>query len=505
MFNFAEEMMERFKGLDRAYGLYNLNKSITKKDGTKIVGKPETVNGFVEPVLWEKHLRGSIGLGIIPIMDDSCCYFGAIDIDIYTGLDYAKIASEIRRLDLPLVPCTTKSGGVHCFCFVKEKVPASMMREKLSVFAAVLGYGGSEIFPKQSEILSERGDIGQWINMPYFNSKDTNRYGIKTNGSSMTIKEFLAEIDSVRMTYREFAAFTIALAKEIDDGPPCLQHLLTQKFQTGSRNDGMFNLAIYLKRSEPVSWEGMVDDYNQRFVTPPLPSSDIQSIIKSVRKKDYSYTCNKSPIKNFCEPALCRSRKYGIGNADTINLTGLTKYDSRPPIWFVDVEGSGRMELSTEDLQSQTRFQRRCMESLNVMPPVLPANAWRNIISTLMENVTLIEASVDSSPRGLLFEYLERFCTSRVQGRNKEDILLGKPWSDATHHWFRLSDFYSFLERSRFKEFKINQIGSLLKENGGEHEFIKIKGKGVNVWKFPIFSRQTEKFSEPIIEDREVM
>ena len=87
------------------------------------------------------------------------------------------------------------------------------------------------------------------------------------------------------MTYREFAAFTIALSKEIDDGPPCLQHLLTQKFQTGSRNDGMFNLAIYLKRSEPVSWEGMVDDYNQRFVTPPLPSSDIQSIIKSVRKK----------------------------------------------------------------------------------------------------------------------------------------------------------------------------------------------------------------------------
>lgn len=507
MINFVQQLMERFKGLDRAYGLYNLNKTReVKRIGTKILGKPSTVVGFVDEELWKKHVDGIVGIGIVPIMDDSRCYFGAIDIDVYSGLDLAKVAKEIKKLDLPLVPCRSKSGGVHCFAFVKEPVPASIMREKLMLFASVLGYGGTEIFPKQVEILADRGDIGQWINMPYFNAEDTDRYGIDIDGSKLSCEAFIREIDKVRMTYLEFNAFTVSMADEIEDGPPCLQHLLTQHFQTGSRNDGLFNLAIYLKKAFPDNWESVLDDYNIRFVDPPLPSSDVLNVVKSIRKKDYNYTCSKAPIKQHCNVSLCRARKYGIGGiSGLLQLTGLTKFNSQPPIWFVDVDGGGRMELSTEDLQSQTRFQRRCMETLNMMPPALPTAAWQRSIQTLMENVNIIEASIDSSPKGLLFEYLERFCTSRVQGRSKEEILLGKPWTDDGFHYFRLSDFYAYLERSRFKDFKINQISSMIREYGGESQFIKLKGKGLNIWKIPAFDMQTEDFDEPFIEDKEVM
>ena len=48
----------------------------------------------------------------------------------------------------------------------------------------------------------------------------------------------------------------------------------------------------------------------------------------------------------------------------------LSKFESDPPIWFLDVE-DGRLELETEDLQNQQRFQRKCMNALNRMPPVL--------------------------------------------------------------------------------------------------------------------------------------
>ena len=36
----------------------------------------------------------------------------------------------------------------------------------------------------------------------------------------------------------------------------------------------------------------------------------------------------------------------------------LTKQDSEPPIWFLDVEG-GRLELETDDLLNQNRFQTK--------------------------------------------------------------------------------------------------------------------------------------------------
>ena len=45
--------------------------------------------------------------------------------------------------------------------------------------SAYLGYGGCEIFPKQEELLVERGDIGNFINLPYFDAEQTMRYASK--------------------------------------------------------------------------------------------------------------------------------------------------------------------------------------------------------------------------------------------------------------------------------------------------------------------------------------
>ena len=164
----------------------------------------------------------------------------------------------------------------------------------------------------------------------------------------------------------------------------------------------------------------------------------------------------------------------------------MTKYNTSPPIWFVDVEGGGRVELSTDDLQSQLRFQKRCIDTLNSMPPVMKNDAWQMMVQTLLENVNIIDAPRDASPQGLLVEYLEKFCTQRAQAKTKEEILLGKPFLESGMHHFRMSDFLSYLERNKFREFKQQQIASILKtECGAEHRFFNIKGKGLNLWVIP--------------------
>jgi hypothetical protein len=185
-----------FRGLDRAYGIYEIPDG--KKKG-KVQGKAETVRGEITPDLWDLHLRGRQGLGIVPVTDEGTCFFGAIDVDQY-DLDMAKVEQQCALLGLPMLPTRTKSGGIHLYTFAAEAVSADLMRSKLEEWSVALGYGGAEIFPKQSKLASVK-DVGNWINMPYFGALegDTERYGI-FKGKKLTLDQFVARAEAIRVT-----------------------------------------------------------------------------------------------------------------------------------------------------------------------------------------------------------------------------------------------------------------------------------------------------------------
>ncbi|MDV7401895.1 hypothetical protein RZS08_61310, partial [Arthrospira platensis SPKY1] len=107
--------------------------------------------------------------------------FGAIDVDTYSGIDLAELAIQIASQKLPLVLCRSKSGGPHIYLFVTDWVPAQLMIQKLDSLAGALGFGTSEIFPKQVSISTQNEaapDYGNWINMPYFKGAQGLRYGL---------------------------------------------------------------------------------------------------------------------------------------------------------------------------------------------------------------------------------------------------------------------------------------------------------------------------------------
>ena len=225
---------ELFMGLERAHGSYNI--SGERADGKK-QGVAKTVRENVTVEKWEAHLAGKKGLGIIPINDDSCCRFGAIDVDQYDGLDLNKVTAKISKLKLPLWPCQSKSGGVHLYLFTKEWVPADILQGRLRDMAAALGFGGSEIFPKQTKILADRGDVGQWINMPYFGNE---RWCCITGDFIFKPYDFVERALATRLSLKELEDLKIKQpTTDFDDGPPCLQHLSTQGFPSGTRNNGL--------------------------------------------------------------------------------------------------------------------------------------------------------------------------------------------------------------------------------------------------------------------------
>jgi hypothetical protein len=80
-------------------------------------------------------------VGIIPINEENCVKWGCIDVDQYP-VDHKKIIDKLRQLKLPLVVSRSKSGGAHCFLFVKEWITAKEMQTTLNHISSLLGYGG---------------------------------------------------------------------------------------------------------------------------------------------------------------------------------------------------------------------------------------------------------------------------------------------------------------------------------------------------------------------------
>ena len=519
----AKKFMELFDGKPDAYGFYKVDKA-TRANGEKVKGKAITYMKPVTVELWESHLGGE-RLGIVPIRNDNTVRFGAIDIDEYSGLSHGKLAIKIEELKLPLIVCRSKSGGAHLYCFTKEPVPAYIMREKLKEFCVALGHGKNpvdgretEIFPKQDELHSEK-DVGNWINMPYCGGVRGMCYAVFSDESAMSESQFLKTAKRMQLTLEELSQFTVDSSEEFREGPPCIGFLAVEGVGDGSRNKGLFAFGVYARKAFPDNWQSRVEDYNRRIIQPSLDSSEVQTIIKSLNKKDYSYPCDESPIADHCNSDMCRLRKYGIGPdiGQLPDIRNLRKVNTRPPIWFVAVNQK-TVQLTTEDLQTPLKFQRRCLEQINLMPPLPKKNLWTKQIQDLLMSVHTIEVPEDSSNDGQLIYYLEQYCTGNVRNEDRDELLTGSVWWDleglkpaqdnnivsGARYWFNMAEFLNFLYRNNFRDYKAHGVTQVLKHPANAHmnpiyKSLRIKGKVRSYWSVlaDSFSEQTEPFNIP--------
>jgi len=492
MSNATKQFAAIFDGLKCAYGTFEID---SKKSNGKNVGKARVVREPRTTDQFEQHLSGKgAGIGIIPINEDDMCKWGCIDVDEYP-LDHKRLVEKIRRASLPLVVCRSKSGGAHLFLFSLEWITAKKMRDTLQHLASALGHGSCEIFPKQIKLYLDRGDVGNFLNMPYFDAEEGLRYAINDDGSAATLDEFFGLYQTHAQTPEQVEALTKQSFDNspIVDGPPCLQTLCANKISEGGRNNGLFNIGVYLRKAHPDNWQDEILNYNMAYVDPPLPLSEVNLVVKQLEKKDYAFRCNEPPIQPYCNKELCQTRKFGIGSAvSDAAVANLRKYNSIPPVWFIDVNGIP-LELDTDALLNQAAFQKACVEQLNFMPQTMAKRSWEGRINQLMKEMietdgNIMEVSEDASINGQFYEFLDEFCTSTQRAEDREEILLRRPWVDEEHNTihFRLKDFESFLRKNRFTEFRTHKIAQRLRDINGESALLKIKGKPVRVWKIPM-------------------
>lgn len=527
----AEEFFRIFAGFEHAHGRYVVPPGTRPDERGKVQGQANTRPRPVTLADWEGHLAGGDAIGIVPIRMDGTCVFGAIDVDVYP-LEHQELANACFEAGLPLIVCRTKSGGAHLYCFTYEPVSAALMRKKLLEWARFLGYEfivdkktgkrrSVEIFPKQDKLESEE-DRGSWINIPYYGGARSLRYAV---GKRVLSPEEFIECVAARALQDDAAlemcdpvrqerpaanpnngAQSVAKLPEtsmkMNGAPPCLLTLARIGFDAGSRNNAFFNLAVFAKKSYPPGWKDLAREFNQTLMNPPLTEDEIQTTIKSVERKTYTYKCKDQPIVDHCDRKTCLTCEFGVGGGVMVGESGLqfgkmTKVATKPVIWLWTIN-TELLELETSDLMNQRKFQAKVLEGLNYWPPAIKPAEWRKHIQACTQDAELLKVPDDATLIGQVIEQLGIFCTSRVAGRSLDELLLKKPYTADGRSNFVVADFISWLIQHRFPtRIDERQAYLLLREHDLQHHRAVLKGKEIGYWSVPEFQKQTEEHSVP--------
>ena len=455
-----------FTGLERAHGCTYVEKKDI--DGTKIKGQSFVKREPVTLILWENQLKGiEPSLGIIPINEENKCRWGCIDVDSYAGFDHKKLLIKIKKLKLPLIICRSKSGGAHIFLFATVAVDAALMRQKLVSIGAVLGFGSSEVFPKQIELKS-KDDTGNFLNLPYFNSQNTTRYAFDEEGNAVSLNGFFELYERNKLTPDQLEKLTIERpVSEFKDGPPCIEILASEGVDKGGRDNTLFHYATYAKKKWPSEWKNKIILFNEKVMNPPLDDASVERIKEQHNKKQWGYKCNDTPMCNFCDKNLCRTRKYGIGGMALFPvLSDLQKIDLDEPYYIVNVDGQRVTLDNVETLLEQRLFQRAVTKQINKRPPKIPPGKFGAYTDILLAGIEEVPAPEGSSKIDQLQEHLEEFCTNRSSTTTtKEDIVRGNVYTENGKHYFIFSRFYhGFLQKRKWDQ-KSQFTQQMLKDN----------------------------------------
>lgn len=498
-----KRMVSLFRGFDDAYGTTDITGANEETGKTEAVCY--TIEKPVTEALWTKHLEGKKGFGIIPLTSDNKCHWGVADIDVY-DINLKDLERQIKALDLPLFVFRTKSGGAHAYVFFSKPVPAVKAMKKLNEWAAALGHGGCEVFPKQSKRV-DKSDIGNFLNMPYFKAELTTRYLIH-EGQDKTMEEMLDICEAGKITEEQLESWEVPVKEDITElfegGPPCLKMLMNLGgFPSGTRNMGMFNVGVYLRKRFSDDWEDKLMEYNQELCDPKLPKNELDALCDSLKKKDtYEYRCNEAPIKAYCNRQACITCPFGIGNdgGTFLGIDNLTKLEGDPVLWYVQI-GESRLCMTSEDLLNQTKFKQKVMETVMRVPTTMKSNKWTDLLDHKIQNAHIIQSPQEATSQGEFQHLLRQYLTGHSQAKTKEELKSrGAPFHDDSDGciYFKGAGLWRYLDTNSFKYKSKHHIWQILKSKYGcEQQVIRIDEKiTMKAWK--INADQLDK-----IEDEE--
>jgi len=484
-----KEFCNLFAGNKTAYGIHTYKKT-KLEEGKKEEGRNVTKTETLTDQQYRDHLEGRKGLGIIPINGSNVCSFAVLDVDIYEKKTFMRYLSFIYDCHLPVVPFRSKSGGLHIYLFLKTGVAVNVIKNSMENIATLIGLPTeTEIFPKQTSLIE--GQVGNWINLPYYNAEQSETYLYNRKGGRTSFGEALQYIKSKLQTEQTLTQYLENLP--LADGPPCLQHIYMLR-ETDFRNEYLFSLACFYKTKFGEDFESRILEANSHLKDPIEELELKRTIIATHNKKDYTYRCSQEPIASICNKRLCRIKQYGIGGSEISELDfgELTQFNSDPPYYEWIVNETVLRFYNEVEIMQQQRFRALCLRSLHIFPMRLQEKNWTRIINNALKNINItnISAEEDISPGAQFKENLIEFLVKRASAQNKQQVLLDRVYFDeeSNSYIFKPNNLLTFLiQQKQFRYYGLTEIQVKLRELGGKPKrfFINKQSGAVRVWMLP--------------------
>ena len=500
----VNEFIKLFSGYDGDFGIADMSKAKLDKERNKI--KPDYIwsGKAVTATEYKKHIEGEISIGIQPCGLDGKAQFGCIDIDPdnYENFKAEHYLALFEQYKLPLVPCLSKSGALHCFIFLNEPIPAVDLINALKAFLLPLGLKPkTEVFPKQKELKrDEKGNVrsGQFINLPYYNNGESSRYAVDKNNSKLSLEQFI-KFANKSITTREklenlveeiHKNILIGTNPEFSDGPPCLALCSKKKLGDG-RDRFMYNYMVFAKKKYKDKWADHVSNANYSYLETPWDKSKLDSKIKAWSKETAGHTCYEDPIQSKCMRSLCFSRPFGISSDNKYTFPEITdfqiiKYEQPEYRFNVVMPNDDKVEVTIPNWKSmvtQKDLLGLIYNEVFVHYTPLKRDDFIAKLNELGKTVQKITPPKGTGINDLLKEELFQYCINGPQAQERIQIKNGSCWTENGFHYFQWRSFLSHLGNGwKTPHEKIAQI---LKEKCDVKfgHYIKIEGKAVSVCK----------------------
>ena len=479
-----------------AYGTAELkNAKVDPEKGGKLV-IPKGDYGWTHQELteeiYEKHLEGTLSIGVQPCNENSEAKFGVIDIDPkdYVGFDRQYIIEKIQEYKLPLVPVLSKSGGLHLYLFMNEFVLATVIVSFLSNLLSLFKLkSNNEIFPKQTQLTKDpetgKTNVGFFINLPYF--KKTERLAINLDGTTFTFEQFIEVAEANMVNVEDLKNITERIEnkdlegvdEEFDDGPPCLAHL--SKIMKNPGFDGkdrfMYNYHVFVKMKYGDNWQQRVMNAPVKYFEPVHANAwDKQTLTAKVRswsKSEKGYTCTQSPISDYCKKGVCVKKKFGIlaGSKGSYPvLANLRKIDIQPDPEYEFVvtkpDGIGKASVfckSIEHLTDQRKRRNSIAVAAGFPPPIVKGEEDQMILTALFATQKVINPPIGTSPKEKLHDVIH----AKINGpkaMNDAAFKSGTVLIEEGFAYFRFEKFYDKLKSKNWK-YSEDKTGVMMKTN----------------------------------------
>lgn len=506
--------MRLFRGNTRSYGRWDPSKP---KDKQSLTEKSQFTDSA-----FNDHLDGCgrKGIGIVPIRDDGTTFWGAIDLDNHGSdkdIDIREVEKKVAAKGLPLIPCRSKSGGVHLYIFFNEPVRADMVKNVLTRWAKELEVDGVDcIYPKQGKLtVNSEGEraLGNWINLPYYGGDPhTDRFAV-SNGKRLTLEAFLLQAESRAI---DLVALQKYFSDDLSEMPPCLQaRLKSGGFSSGERNDGVYQVAVFCRKRDPDSAKDAAHDLSLRLMPEhPLTFKERDKTIRSaVGSRSSNYKCGG--FKDVCDREACRKLKWGISESEYEAMASratmptfhsLIKFRNAEPMRFDlmvgDEENSRKIEgLTIDELVSFPDLRKAVMAKTHIVLPRLKGDEWDKILRSLFDAVQIEDVPEDSTPEGMVYTRLLEFLRKanlKSEGdsaKDREALVRGVPVVQLYHDqlvvMFRHVDFVSYLAKTRTDAIKNKDLWFRANRHMGvENTRVKVGKQVIPVWYLPMSAIQ---------------